>query len=166
MGVKVGRVTNSPISTTSYYQCKVGGCKKQYRVIKLFDDTDDEDVDNLYVEEVANEIHDHAAADVNIRGLSTQQKEIVLQCQMRRQSAPKRVIDEFDRQAAIQLAANLPVVPTPTTAMISSFLSHYRKLQRAGIPVGKTSLQDLEKFAEDHRIGNKNNQTIKTIFTS
>ena len=71
MRVKVGRVTNSPISTTSYYQCKVEGCKKQYRVIKLFDDTDDEDVDNLYVEEVANEIHDHAAADVNIRGLST-----------------------------------------------------------------------------------------------
>ena len=85
---------------------------------------------------------------------------------MRRQSAPKRVIDEFDRQAAIQLAANLPVIPTPATAMISNFLSHYRKLQRAGIPVGKTSLQDLEKFAEDHRIGNKNNQTIKTIFTS
>jgi hypothetical protein len=144
----------------------VGGCKKQYRVIKLFDDTDDEDVDNLYVEEVANEIHDHAAADINIRGLSTQQKEIVLQCHMRKHSAPRRVIDEFDRQAAIQLAANLPVVPTPTTAMISSFTSHYRKLQRRGIPVGKTSLQDLEKFAQDHRIGNKNNQTVKTIFTS
>ena len=82
-------------------------------MIKLLDDIDVEDVDNLCVEEVANEVHDHAAADVNIRGLSTLQKQIVFQCQVRRQGAPKRVIEEFDRQAAIQLAANLPVVPTP-----------------------------------------------------
>ena len=129
----------------------------QYRVIKLVDDIDDEDVDNLYVEEVANKFHDHAVADVSIRGLSPRQKEIVLQCHMRRQSAPKRVVDELDREAAIQLAANLPVVPTPTTEMILNFLSHYRKLQRASIPVGRTSLQDLEKFSQDNRIGNKNN---------
>ena len=72
---------------------------------------------------------------------------------MRKQGMPKRVIDEFVRQAAIQLAANLPVVPTPTTDMISSFISQHRKRERDGIAVGKTSLQDLETFARENRIG-------------
>ena len=142
MGVKVGRVNYNATCTTSYYICNTGGCRKQYRVVKLLDDTDDDDVDNLFIEEIANEVHDHTAADVILRGLSPRQKEIVLQCLMRKQGMPKRVIDEFVRQAAIQLAANLPVVPTPTTDMISSFISHHRKRERGGIAVGKTSLQD------------------------
>ena len=146
--------------------CNTGGCRKQYRVIKFFDEIDDDDVDNLFIEEVAEEVHDHAAEDVILRGLSPRQKEIVLQCHMRRQGMPKRVIDEFVRQAAIQLAANLPVVPTPTTDMISSFLSYHRKRERAGIAVGETTLQDLETFARDNRIGNQNKSTTRICSTS
>ena len=134
--------------------------------IKLLDDTDDDDVDNLFIEEIANEVHDHTAADVILRGLSPRQKEIVLQCFMRKQGMPKRVIDEFVRQAAIQLAANLPVVPTPTTDMISSFISHHRKRERGGIAVGKTSLQDLETFARENRIGKQIYSINKRSLTS
>ena len=143
--------------------CNTGGCRKQYRVIKFFDEIDD-DVDNLFIEEVAEDVH--AAEDVIHRGLSPRQKEIVHQCHMRRQGMPKRVIDEFVRQAAIQLAANLPVVPTPTTDMISSFLSYHRKRERAGIAVGETTLQDLETFARDNRIGNQNKSTTRICSTS
>lgn len=166
MGVKVGRVNYNATCTTSYYICNTGGCRKQYRVVKLLDDTDDDDVDNLFIEEIANEVHDHTAADVILRGLSPRQKEIVLQCLMRKQGMPKRVIDEFVRQAAIQLAANLPVVPTPTTDMISSFTSHYRKRERGGIAVGKTSLQDLETFARENRIGKQIYSINKRSLTS
>ena len=166
MGVKVGRVNYNATCTTSYYICNTGGCRKQYRVVKLLDDTDDDDVDNLFIEEIANEVHDHTAADVILRGLSPRQKEIVLQCFMRKQGMPKRVIDEFVRQAAIQLAANLPVVPTPTTDMISSFISHHRKRERGGIAVGKTSLQDLETFARENRIGKQIYSTNKRSLTS
>ena len=70
MGVKVGRVNYNATCTTSYYIWNTGGCRKQYRVIKLLDDTDDDDVDNLFIEEIANEVHDHTAADVILRGLS------------------------------------------------------------------------------------------------
>ena len=41
--------------------CNTGGCRKQYRVIKFFDEIDDDDVDNLFIEEVTEEVHDHAA---------------------------------------------------------------------------------------------------------
>ena len=63
-------------------------------------------------------------------------------------------------------AANLPVVPTPTTDMISSFISHHRKRERDGIAVGKTSLQDLETFARENRIGKQIYSTNTRSLTS
>jgi hypothetical protein len=87
---------------------------------------------------------------VNLRGLSESQLEIVLQCERRRSCATKRVI-EFNQLAHSAIGKNEPVVPTPTTDMISSFLSNRKKGARNGVAVGMTALQDLAKFAEDHQ---------------
>ena len=149
----------------SYYCCKVGGCTKQYRVIRYHDDIiddDDENVSKIFIEEVAEEDHDHDAADVVARGLTAQQKEIVLLCHKRRQGAPKSVIAEFERLARIQVASNLPVVPTPKKDMISSFLSHHRKTERGGIAVGSTTLQDLQSYAVAHMM---DKSTVSSVFS-
>ena len=50
-------------------------------------------------------------------------------------------IREFLRLHELAAAAGEPVIPTPTTAMISSYSSHQRLLKRGGIPVGAVTLQ-------------------------
>ena len=43
-------------------------------------------------------------------------------------------------------------IQIPTTAMISSYTSHQRLLQRGGVAVGDQSLQSILDFAEDHKL--------------
>lgn len=103
------------------------------------------------MEEVRDEVHDHAAVCLKRRGMSAAQKDIVIQCECRRQSQPKWVIDEFTRLATAAIAANEIVIPTPTTDMISSFLSNRKKAARNGVAVGKTTLHDLDRYANTNR---------------
>ena len=78
-------------------------------------------------EEVLNEEHDHEVEGIPLRGLSQEQKGIVLFCEERRIGAPKRVLAGFHRRGNMNIAANVAVIPTPTTALISSFLSYHWK---------------------------------------
>ena len=156
LGVNVGRVSHTSTAKISYYQCKVGGCRKKYRVVNLTESPGEEfgeDVDKHFVEEVRGEIHDHLAEGMNLRGLSTEQKNIVNLCERRKLGAPKRVIDEFTRLAATSLQQNKPIVPTPTSEMISSYLSNRRKIARRGVAVGMTTLQDLENYSNINKFG-------------
>ena len=77
----------------------------------------------------------------------------VIQCERRRMSQPTRVIDEFNRLANAAIAANESVIPTPTTDMNSSFLSSRKKTARNGVAVGKTTFQDLARFANTNILG-------------
>ena len=44
----------------------------------------DFDIDERHIEEVRDKVHDHAAAGINMRGMSISQKEVVIQCERRR----------------------------------------------------------------------------------
>lgn len=63
-----------------------------------------------------------------------------------------QIIREFLRLHELAAAAGEPVIPTPTTAMISSYSSHQRLLKRGGIPVGAVTLQSIQDFADDHAL--------------
>lgn len=158
----MGRVSYTSTAKNSYYQCKVGGCRKKYRVVSLTEYLEEEfgeDVDKHFIEEVRGEVHDHLAEGINLRGLSTEQRDIVNLCERRKLGAPKRVIDEFTRLAATALEQNKPVVPTPTSAMISSYLSNCRKIARRGVAVGMTTIQDLENYADINKFGKEEHLT-------
>lgn len=60
----------------------------------------------------------------------------------------KQIIREFARLRELANEAAAPVIPTPTSAMISSFTSYSRHLLRGGVPVGGQSLQDILDFAD------------------
>ena len=152
----VGRTSKSATVIICYYTCKVGGCRKRYRVVRNLVPIDPEvdfDIDERYIEEVRDDIHDHAAAGINMRGMSASQKEVVIRCEKRRMSQPKRVIDEFTRLATAAIASNAFVIPTPTPDMISSFLSNRKKASRNGVAVGRKTLQDLARFSNSNRFG-------------
>lgn len=156
LDVSVGRVNVTLSRFTSYYYCRKPGCGKGYRVIQLYNLPANYVDPKFYLEHDEREEHDHTAVDLNIRGLSDAQKAIVLSCLERQQRGAKPIISEFERLARLQIVANLPVVPTPPATMITSYLSHYRHLERGGVPVGKTSLQDLEAFANRKQFGECN----------
>ena len=92
-------------------------------------------------------IIDRVAAGINMRGMSVSQKGAVIQCERRRMSQPKRVIDEFTRLATAAIASNESVIPAPTTDMSSSFLSNRKKTARNEVAVSKITFQDLARFA-------------------
>lgn len=55
----------------------------------------DFDIDERYIEEVRDDVYNQAAVGSDLRGMAKDQKEIVVQCERRRISQPKRVIDEL-----------------------------------------------------------------------
>ena len=63
------------------------------------------------------------------------------------------VIREFKRMSVQNLAEQLPVVPEPTRAAISSYLSYQHRKVRNGVFVGQTSIQDVDAFAELNKLG-------------
>ena len=77
----------------------------------------------------------------------------VIQCERRRMSQPKHVIDEFNRLATAAIASNESAIPTTTTDMISSFLCNRKKAARNGVAVSKTTFQDLDRFANTNILG-------------
>ena len=99
------------------------------------------------IEEVLNEEHDHEVEGIPLRGLSQEQKGIVLFCEERRIGAPKRVLAGFRRRG------NVAVIPTPTTALISSFLSYHWKKLRGNMGVGKATLYDIEAYSLSKKFG-------------
>ena len=153
LDVTVGRVNINSSCSASKLTCKKSGCGKQFRVIRMFDLPEDTELDSLYIEEEMGREHDHTAAEIILRGLSKSQKGIVLDCFQRRQCSPKFILSEFERLAAHQRANNGLVVPTPRLAMITSFLAYHKKQEMGGIPVGQTTLQDLENFADEKAFG-------------
>ena len=68
-------------------------------------------------------------------------------------AAPLRVIQEFKREATLNLGQQVPVVPEPTRSAIASYLSYKHKVARNGVDVGKTSVQDIDAFAALHQFG-------------
>jgi hypothetical protein len=153
LDVTVGRVNVTQSRFTSYYYCRKPGCGKGFRVVQLSNVPADYAHQRYYLEHDEREEHDHTAVDLNLRGLSDAQKAIVLWCLERQQTGAKSIIREFERLARLQIAANLNVVPTPPTTMINSFLCYHRLQERGGIPVGQTSLEDLEAFANQRPFG-------------
>lgn len=153
LDVSTGRKNVNLTRSTSYYYCRKPGCGKGYRVVRLFDLPEDCDDPEYYLEHEETVEHDHTVAELNLRGLSEAQKAVVLACLDRRQSGAKAIIREFERLALLQIVSNLPVVPTPPVKMINSYLCYQRLQERGGIAVGKTSLQDLEHFANQRPFG-------------
>ena len=138
---------------TSYYYCKRPGCAKAFRVVQLYNLPANYANLQYYLEHEDLEEHDHTGVELNIRGLSDAQKAIVLECLDRHQTGAKSIIGEFERLARLQIVANLQVVPTPQVKMINSYLCYHRLQERGGIPVGETTLQDLENFANQWPFG-------------
>ena len=154
LDVSVGRVNINSKCSASKFTCKKAGCGKQYRVIRLFDVLEgNNDDDSIYIEEEINSPHDHTAAEINLRGLSTAQKTVVLECYQRKQSGAKAIIAEFERIADRQRAANGVVIETPKECAITSFIAYHKKKERDGIPVGQTTLDDLQNFANAKAYG-------------
>ena len=112
------------------------------------------------MEEVFDEEHDHFPADVVMRGLSNSQKGVVLRCQDRKINQPKRIIDEFNYINSNLIHDNEEAIEVPTTAMITSFLSYLRRRHRGGIAVGRTTLQDVEAYANAANFGKLNTQNL------
>lgn len=146
-----GRVNTNLSCRRSYYTCAESGCKKQFRVVRHSEEIGDGE--DFYIEEDLSEEHDHEAADVVVRGMTFAQKAVVLNCAARRQCAPKQIIEEFGRLAKIDIAANQPVVPTPSMRMISSFMAYRRLRTRQNVAVGSTSLEDLEQYSLNKKFG-------------
>ena len=153
LDVSVGRVNVTLSRFTSYYYCRKPGCGKGYRVIQLYNLPANYVDPKYYLEHDEREAHDHTAVDLNIWGLSDAQKAIALACLERQQTGAKPIISDFERLARLQIVANLPVVPTPPATMINSYVCHYRHVERGLVPVGKTTLEDLEDFANLRQFG-------------
>jgi hypothetical protein len=62
-------------------------------------------------------------------------------------------VDEFNYLNIERIAAKEIAIEVPTTAMITSFLSYLRRQQRGGVAVGKTTLQDIEAYANASAFG-------------
>ena len=86
-------------------------------------------------------------------GMSMSQKGIVLEMEQRNMGAPSRVQNEFKRRAVANIADNIPAITEPSVAKISSYLSYQRKKLRGGVPVGRTTLEDLSNFAASKQHG-------------
>jgi hypothetical protein len=114
---------------------------------------DNDDEDSIYIEEEVNSLHDHTPAEIHLRGLSVAQKVIVLQCYQRKQSGAKAIIAEFEETARRQRATNGAEVATPKEESITSFIAHHKKKERDEIPVGQTTLEDLQNFANSKAYG-------------
>jgi hypothetical protein len=154
LDVTVGRININSKCSASKFTCKKAGCGKEFRVIRLFDmPEDNDDEDSIYIEEEVNSLHDHTAAEIHLRGLSVAQKVIVLQCYQRKQSGAKAIIAEFEETARRQRAINGAVVATPKEESITSFIAYHKKNERDGIPVGQTTLEDLQNFANSKAYG-------------
>jgi LDH2 family malate/lactate/ureidoglycolate dehydrogenase len=95
----------------------------------------------------------HALLSSSMRGLSVAQKVIVLQCYQRKQSGAKAIIAEFEETARRRRAINGAVVATPKEESITSFIAYHKKKERDGIPVGQTTLEDLQNFANSKAYG-------------
>ena len=74
-------------------------------------------------------------------------------CDERYMGALLAVIREFKRLAIQNLAEQLPVVPEPTRAAISSYLLYQHRKAMNGVFVGQTSIQDVDAFAEINKLG-------------
>ena len=134
-------------------RCTVWGCSKKFRLISYVDPIPSLLEGQFVIEEVLNEEHDHVVEGMPLRGLSREQKGIVLFCEERRIGAPKRVLAEFHRRGNVNIVANVAVIPTPTTALISSFLSYHRKKMRGNMGVGKATLYDIEAYSLSKKFG-------------
>ena len=95
-----------------------------------------------------------------MKGMTVEQKKIVLECHNRRQGAPSRVQLEFSRTAIRQREENIPAVAKPSVAQVSSFLSYKRRMDRGGVAVGKTTLQDIAAFGLANEYGELVNNVI------
>ena len=92
-------------------------------MIRLFDMSEDSnDEDSIYTEVEINNPHDHTAAEINLRRLSSAQKIVVLECYQRKQSGAKAAIAEFERIADRQRAADGVVINTLKECAITSFI--------------------------------------------
>ena len=85
--------------------------------------------------------------------MTKSQKDVVMLMHNRNMGAPSRVQSEFKRIAITNAANNINIIPEPSVAKISSFLSYGRKKQRGGVPVGRTTLQDLANIAATRQPG-------------
>ena len=74
-------------------------------------------------------------------------------CDERYMGALLAVIREFKRLAIQNSAEQLPVVPEPTRAVISSYLLYQHRKAMNGVFVGQTSIQDVDAFAEINKLG-------------
>ena len=79
-------------------RCTVWGCSKKFRLTSYVNPIPSLLQGQFVIEEVLNEEHDHEVEGIPHRGLSREQKGIVLFCEERRIDAPKRVLAEFNRQ--------------------------------------------------------------------
>ena len=79
-------------------RCTVWGCSKKFRLISYVNPIPRLLQGQFVIEVVLNEEHDHEVEGIPHRGLSREQKGIVLFCEERRIDAPKRVLAEFNRQ--------------------------------------------------------------------
>ena len=114
---------------------------------------DSNDEDSIYTEVEINNPHDHTAAEINLRRLSSAQKIVVLECYQRKQSGAKAAIAEFERIADRQRAADGVVINTVKECAITSFIAYHKKKERDGIPVGQTTLDGLQNFANAKAYG-------------
>ena len=156
MGLLCIRSAYSLVQRTDTYKCHVRDCPKIYRHVCKFQapqpDMDDFLGQYSWYEERGT-VHMHDMADVPLRGLTEAQKEIVLFCERRNIGKPTTIISEFQRRATENIQANVQVVPTPSVAMISNFLSNERKRRRGNINVGGVTLYDLESYCQQKRYG-------------
>ena len=88
-------------------RCTVWGCSKKFRLISYVDPIPSLLEGQFVIEEVLNEEHDHVVEGMPLRGLSREQKGIVLFCEERRIGAPKRVLAEFHRRGNVNNVANI-----------------------------------------------------------
>ena len=160
-----GRTNHNFGKRVTYLHCNHEGCNAKLRLTKRLL------VDSVILESAVGYEHHHVLEQVPGRGLSNEQKEIILECYSRDCGAPKKVcitcgfsskLVNFKRHSNLYMKVvreftrstqgnNVPPIPTLVISMISSFLTYQRKKERGGRLVGGQSTEDILAFAAANR---------------
>ena len=139
-----GRTNHNFGKRVTYLHCHHDGCNARLRLTKKLSD------DSVILESAVGYEHQHFLEQVPGRGLSNEQKEIILECYNRDCGAPKKVcinsgfsskldnfkrqsysymkvVREFTRRVILAQGNNVPAIPIPVISTISSFLTYQRK---------------------------------------
>mmetsp|Transcript_24030 Transcript_24030/g.23097 ORF Transcript_24030/g.23097 Transcript_24030/m.23097 type:complete len:172 (+) Transcript_24030:179-694(+) len=145
--LKKRNTNNTSTTIQTQYCCGIVGCHKAFRTVTRREKPDGNLISQYSIEEIEEDEHDHSNIGLQLRGLTADQKSIILKCFDHGHSKPKEVVAEFEKLRSRNIELMVPSVPVPPKSQITSFLGQHRTALRGGRRFRETSLGDIDAYA-------------------